>query len=262
MRIGYLQAGFGPALLLLHGLVGSARNWELNQPALAGVRTVYALDQENMGASDRVHGLDWGLTASADRLARAMDALGIDSADIAGTSHGGALAMVLAARHPGRVRSLLLFAPANPFCRLGAGLIRFYTSRPGSWLARQIPRMPRWVHAMAHRRVYSDPRKATPQLLEGYTRSLNGPAIEQTLGIVRVWWRDMDLLRAALPEVARHRTLLLWGDRDGVVGLESGRQLAEALGAELQVIVGAGHLPYAEEPDICNQLCLEFLERF
>ena len=261
VRIGYLRAGSGPPLVLLHGLIGSASNWVLNLPALATVRTVYALDGENMGRSERVYGLDWGLAASADRLARGMDELGIATADVVGTSHGGALAMMLAARHPGRVMRLILFAPANPFCELGRQLIRFYTSGLGSFFARQIPLMPKWVHGIAHRRVYGDPRKASPELLEGYTRSLNGPAIEQTLGIVRVWWQDMASLSEALPAIARHRTLLIWGDRDGVVGLSSGRELARALGAELQIVHGAGHLPYAEEPDACNELCLAFLAR-
>lgn len=259
VRIGYLRAGSGTPLLLLHGLVGSASNWVLNLPALSTIRTVYALDQENMGASDRVHGLDWGLAASVDRLARCMDTLGIDRADVAGTSHGGALAMMLASRHPHRVGRLILFAPANPFCRRGSGLIRFYNSRFGRTFARQIPRLPKWIHSIAHRRVYGDPQKATSALLEGYTRSLNGLAIEQTLRIVKGWWADMALLQKALPVIARHRTLLIWGNRDMVVGLDSGRQLAHALGAELQVIPGAGHLPYAEEPEACNALCLAFL---
>ncbi len=257
--IGYVRAGLGPALILLHGLIGSAMNWELNVPALARVRTVYALDAENMGESDRVRGLDWGLAASADRVARCLDALGIGVTDVAGTSHGGALAMLLAARHPERVGRLILLAPANPFCRRGAGLIRFYNSGVGGWLARQVPRMPRWVHAVAHRRVYGDSGKATARMLEGYTNSLNGPAIEQTLGIVQVWWRDMEMLRESLPAVARHRTLLIWGERDGVVGLESGRELARTLGAELRVLAGAGHLPYAEEPELCNRAMVEWL---
>ena len=259
VRINYLRAGLGPPMLLLHGLVGSASNWTQNLPALSSIRTVYALDQENMGASGRIYGLDWGLVASADRLARCMDVLGIDRADVAGTSHGGALAMMLASRHPHRVDRLILFAPANPFCKRASGLIRFYNSWAGRVFARQIPRLPKWVHAIAHRRVYGDPRKATPALLDGYTRSLNGPAVEQTLGIVKGWWSDMALLREALPSVARHRTLLIWGDRDAVVGLASGQQLAQALGAELRVIAGAGHLPYAEEPGACNALCLAFL---
>jgi 4,5:9,10-diseco-3-hydroxy-5,9,17-trioxoandrosta-1(10),2-diene-4-oate hydrolase len=131
VRVHYQRAGSGPALVLVHGLVGSSRNWDQNVQFLSRDATVYALDLANMGESERVAGLDAGLEATADRVAQFMDALGIEAADIAGHSHGGAVVMMLAARHPERVRRLVLFAPANPFCELGRGLIQFYNTRMG-----------------------------------------------------------------------------------------------------------------------------------
>ena len=130
-RVHYQRAGTGRPLLLLHGLVGSAKNWRQNIGFLSRDSSVYAVDLCNMGESDRVPGLDAGLEATADRLAACMDEVGLEEADIAGHSHGGAVAMMFAARHPDRVRRLILFAPANPFCDLGNQLIRFYQSRPG-----------------------------------------------------------------------------------------------------------------------------------
>ena len=91
-RIHYLRAGAGPALILIHGLVGSARNWEANLADLARHSTVYALDLMSMGESDRVAGLDPRLAAEADRIAAFMDALQLAEADVAGHSHGGAIA--------------------------------------------------------------------------------------------------------------------------------------------------------------------------
>jgi len=66
----------------------------------------------NVGKSDRIPGLAAGLKATADRVAATIEALGPDHADIAGHSHGGAVALMLAVRHPERVRSLILFALA------------------------------------------------------------------------------------------------------------------------------------------------------
>src|SRR5207245_5106801 len=105
----------GRPLLLIHGLVGSARNWRQNIEELSGSATVYAIDLLNMGQSARVPGLDATLEATADYLARWMDAVGLAEVDVAGHSHGGAIAMLLAAHHPQRVGKLILFAPANPF---------------------------------------------------------------------------------------------------------------------------------------------------
>jgi pimeloyl-ACP methyl ester carboxylesterase len=259
MRMHYSRAGQGPALVLLHGLVGSSRNWDRNISFLARRRTVYALDMANMGASERVAGIDPGLEASADRVAAFMAALGIARADLAGHSHGGAIAMMLAARHPKVVRRLVLFAPANPYCDLGKHLIRFYQTRVGIAIAYLLPRLPRALHKTALSRMYGDPRRVHEGALEGYTDGLNRGMVEHILGIVRRWHADMLTLREQLSSLAGLPTLLIWGDRDRAVGLSSGERLAKKLGARLMVIPGVGHLPFAEMPEVCNKAVREWL---
>ncbi len=141
-RVHYLHAGSGRPLLLIHGLVGSSVNWRKNIDELATEASVYAIDLTNAGKSQRVRGLDAGLEATADRIAAIMDALGLEYADVAGHSHGGSVALILAARHPERVRSLILFAPANPFCAQADMMIRFYSSFSGGLLAKLAPYVP------------------------------------------------------------------------------------------------------------------------
>ncbi len=259
IKIHYCKAGAGPAMVLVHGLIGSARNWDPNIRELAKHRTVYALDLVNMGESDRVEGVDAGLQATADRVARCMDELGIGAADIAGHSHGGAIAMMLAVRHPGRTERLVLFAPANPYCELGKDVIAFYNSRVGTWLARRIPSMPRVLHDWAFRRMLGDPANAQPGTLEGYTKGLNGASVEHVLRILRRWVADMALLRAQLKELAGRQVLLIWGDRDRAVGVGSGEQLARRLGARMMVLPGVGHLPFSEAPEQSNRAMVEWL---
>jgi pimeloyl-ACP methyl ester carboxylesterase len=259
VHLYYCKAGRGPALVLVHGLVGSSGNWDQNIQFLARFRTVYALDMANMGYSDRVPGIDPGLEATADRLAAAMDALGIQRADIAGHSHGGAISMMLAARHPEKVRRLVLFAPANPFCDFCRPLIRFYQTRLGVAFAYLVPRLPRALHKTALSRMYGDPKRVREGALEGYTRGMNAGTVKHILGIVRSWTTDMLALKEVLGTVASLPTLLIWGDRDRAVGVRSGEHLAELLGARLLVIPGAGHLPFAETPDVCNKAVREWL---
>src|ERR1700728_2783961 len=112
-RVYYLHAGSGRPMLLIHGLVGSSANWRNNIEALSQHASVYAIDLVNMGKSQRVGGLDAGLRATAKRIVAVMDALHMPEADIAAHSHGGAVALMLAALFPRCVRTLILFAPAN-----------------------------------------------------------------------------------------------------------------------------------------------------
>jgi 4,5:9,10-diseco-3-hydroxy-5,9,17-trioxoandrosta-1(10),2-diene-4-oate hydrolase len=263
VKVHYQRAGTGRPLLLLHGLVGSAKNWRQNITFLSRDSSVYAVDLFNMGESERIPGLDAGLEATADRLAACMDALGVAEADIAGHSHGGAVAMMFAARHPDRVRSLILFAPANPFCDLGHQLIRFYQTRFGIWLARQIPVLPRMLKATALSRMYGDPSRVSDGALEGYIEGLHIPGtMDHILQIVDRWFVDMGLLRSALTGLVTKPTLLIWGDRDRAVGLPSGRELQRTLPqSSLLVIPGAGHIPFEEVPDICNKAMRDWLLR-
>ena len=248
VRVHYQFSGGGQPLLLLHGLVGSGRNWRRNIGFLSRYASVYAVDLFNMGESERVPGLDAGLEATADRLVALMDALGLRAADIAAHSHGGAIAMMLAARHPDRVRKLILFAPANPFCDAGRHLLRFYNSAAGAWFARRVPSLPRLLHATALARMYGDPTRVAAGQLETYTTGLRVPGtVDHLLQITSRWYDDMRLLRSALKRLAGKPALLIWGDRDRAVLLPSAQGLQQMMpNSKLLVIPGAGHLPFEE----------------
>jgi pimeloyl-ACP methyl ester carboxylesterase len=249
-RMRCLITGNGPSLLLLHGLLGTADAWGPASQRLAGGSTVYIPDALGIGGSDRVPGLDVSLTATAHRLIELMDAKGIERADIVGTSHGGAVALMLAAFYPERVRSLVLHAPANPFSDIADPLIRFYRTPLGRWFASRIPTVPAGVQSLALGRMYGDTRRLQSGSVERYIASLRVQGtVEYVLSILDRWELDMAALEAALPSVRHVPTLLLWGDHDRAVSLRSGERLLEYFDrASLVVIPGAGHLPHEEVP--------------
>ena len=261
MRVHVERSGDGPPLLLIHGLVGSARNWQQNVDFLSRYATVYAVDLFNMGQSERVAGLDAGLEATADGMAALLNALELAAVDVAGHSHGGAVAMMLAARHPERVGKLVLFAPANPFCNFADQAIRFYQTRAGKWLARMVPMLPRRLKATALSRMYGDPTKVVEGTLEGYITGLQIPGtIDHILNILRRWVADMGVLRMALAGLAEKPALLIWGDLDRTVGLPSAHRLQQILvNSKLLVMPGVGHIAFAEMPDECNRAMREWL---
>src|SRR5262249_42825415 len=129
-RMRYLQAGSGPPLLLVHGLLGYSFSWRFVIPVLAEMATIYAVDMLGTGFSDRPPKLDCSLKAGAQRLLRFMDTVGLTSCDLLGTSHGGAVAMMAAALAPEKIRRLILVDPVNPWSAHGRLLTAFLSSSP------------------------------------------------------------------------------------------------------------------------------------
>ena len=262
IRIRYLRHGRGPSLLLLHGLIGSAENWRRNVRSFAKDAMVYGIDLPNMGQSGRRKGMDSSLHAAAEFVCRIMDALGLEQADIAAHSRGGAVAITLATLYPDRVRSLVLFAPANPFCDRSRAILRFYRTRIGRGFARIVPWLPTKVKACALRRMYGDHRRVPADALQGYTVGLGLPGtIDHVMRIVRTWTTDMTWLERRLERLADVPVLLIWGDRDRAVGLESGLELQRRLrGAHLCRLDGVGHIAFEEVPELVNPIVSRWLQ--
>ncbi|HYK36029.1 alpha/beta hydrolase [Alloacidobacterium sp.] len=245
-----LTTGRGPALALFHGLLGTADAWRPCLPRLAEESSVYAVDTLCIGKSERVPGLDASLIAQADRMSRFLAKAGIRRADIVGTSHGGSMAMMLAARHPEQVRSLILHAPANPFSFVGDPLVHFYRTPLGRWFARQVPNLPEKLQELALGRMYGNSKLVRREALERYMSSLRMPGTtEHVMNIIDGWFDDMRELGTALEKLHDLPVLLVWGTHDRAVSLESGHKLERMLHhAELVVIPGMGHLPHDEAP--------------
>lgn len=262
-RVYYLHAGSGRPMLLIHGLVGSSANWRNNIGALAQYASVYAIDLVNMGKSQRVGGLDAGFTATANRIVALMDALNLADADIVAHSHGGAVALMLAALHPSRVRRLILFAPANPFSRSSDAVVRIYSTAWGRVVARMLPHLPTPIQRIALGGMYGGADRVPERCLREITDGLRNPAtLRHVLRVIRCWCAEMVKLEAVLCLVKRIPTLLVWGDRDGTVSLNSGIQLNRKLRAsELIVVPGGGHSVYLDMPEVSNRIMLEWLRR-
>ncbi len=262
-RVYYIHAGNGKPILLIHGLVGSSANWRNNIDALAQHGSVYAIDLVNMGKSERVGGVDAGLAATANRIVAVMDALDLAEADIVAHSHGGAVALMLAALHPRRVRRLILFAPANPYSRSSDVMVRVYSTPWGGLLAWMLPYLPAPIQRIALGEMYGGSERVLDRCLQEIVDGLRSPVtLRHVLNVIRCWCAEMVKLEAALRRVKRIPTLLVWGDRDCTVSLTSAIRLNRKLRAsELIVLPGCGHSVFEETPEESNRIMLEWLSR-
>jgi len=250
-------------MLLIHGLLGSSTNWRNNIAALSEHASVYAIDLVNMGKSQRVEGLDAGLRSTANRIVAVMNALGLTEADIVAHSHGGAVALMLAALHPGRVGRLILFAPANPYCRSCDPVVRTYSTPWGGVLAWMLPYFPMPIQRAALGGVYGGRDRVVDRCLQEVVDGLRSPGtLRHVLSIVRCWFAERAKLKSALRRVKRIPALLVWGDRDCTVSLRSAVKLKRKLrGSELIVLPGGGHTVFEETPEESNRIVLEWLGR-
>lgn len=114
----YTKTGTGPALLLVHGLGSSCRDWEDQRAFLSKSYTTIAVDLPGHGQSSPL-GKRFELGSIAAQLLAVLNSEGITTAHIIGLSLGGAVALQLALDAPDRVLSLAIansracFKPQN-----------------------------------------------------------------------------------------------------------------------------------------------------
>ena len=264
-RMRYLKAGSGPALILIHGLMGYSFSWRFTIPALAPHATVYAIDNLGAGLSTATEGMDRTVRATAERVLEFADALGIKDFDLLGTSHGGGVAIMVAAicaeRKDARLRRLVLVAPVNPWSLHGKRLAPLLGSALGSLLFRNTIERWRSLDYLWLRRLFGDGSKIPPDSLAGYRIPVQkNHGFRHASYIIRNWTADLAELERALPKIREYPTLLLWGTKDRAVDFHSAEPLHRNFrDARLVAFEGVGHLPYEEAPVDFNRVLVDFL---
>lgn len=95
-----------PPLVILHGLLGSSRNWQTAGKDLAQRYHVLALDLRNHGNSPHADSMTYA--EMVDDVVAWMEAKGVVAPTLMGHSMGGKVAMALACRVPRRLSKLVV----------------------------------------------------------------------------------------------------------------------------------------------------------
>ncbi|WP_425953746.1 alpha/beta fold hydrolase [Xylanimonas sp. McL0601] len=217
------QTGTGPPLVLLHGNGTSHHDFDRMVPLLAPRHRLVGLDSRAHGASPRGDG-ELTFARMADDVDAALEALGLTGVDLLGFSDGGNIALELALRHPGRVRSLTLVgavlfpAGAHAWALLAASLLYRVVVVLGRWLP------------------------SAKALAERLDLLVHQPDID-----------PRDLARIDVP------ALVVAGERD-VVRHEHTRLIADSLPAgRITIVPAAGHLLPRTHPERLAELVEEHL---
>jgi pimeloyl-ACP methyl ester carboxylesterase len=262
-----LETGSGEPLVLLHGGGAQSTEWAPLLPSLRQRFRCLALDRPGHGLS---YPIDYRRVSdmrahAIEFLTRALDRLGLGRVDIVGNSMGGFFAIALALADPQRVRRLVLIgAPAGMDRPLPTPVRLLSVPVLGPLLWKTVAR----PTEAGLRRFYAgnlvvDPDKLDPMLIAcgAAGHRIPGAAwvpLVRRFATVR-GVRDDCYLRDELPALATE-TLFLWGDRDIFAPPASGRDACERMpDARLEVVPGAGHLPWLDAPETCTAAIVDFL---
>ncbi|MFE3720304.1 alpha/beta fold hydrolase [Streptomyces cyaneofuscatus] len=115
VRLAYRTWGdpFGSPVVLLHGLGGSAADWEAAGPLLGQEWRVFALDLRGHGESDWPD--EYDLELMAEDVVGFLDELELNRVGLVGHGMGGVVARLVAHEHSDRVERLVLIETPAPF---------------------------------------------------------------------------------------------------------------------------------------------------
>lgn len=269
VRVAYMEREAvggqnAPPILLLHALLATAETLTELIAGLSADRRIVAIDLLSAQPTDEEKKLDVHQASLTGLIQDFMKALCLVQPVLIGHSHGGVLAMRLAATTPADIRGLVLLSPAHPFGGYRSSVVNFYLRQPGRMLALSIPLAPNWMILRAYNEAAGSKSRIRMRHLRPHLRVLrNRNTLRRVLEILKTWDEDMDGLRDVLTKAAiAIPTLIIWGDEDAVVPISSAAELEEHLAVSERVtLAGMGHLLAEEAPEECARSIGEWLVR-
>ncbi|MEW9571072.1 alpha/beta fold hydrolase [Rhodanobacter sp. Si-c] len=259
-RIAHVERGSGPAALFLHGFPLNGFQWRGALDRLAAYRRCIAPDFLGLGYTEVADGQSCAPQAQVAMLVALLDALGVERADVVANDSGGAIAQLLLAHHPERVRSLLLtncdteldcpppaLLPVIALAKQG----RFVDDWLGTW---------RHDHALARSAAgiggmcYANPAHPTDEAIETYFAPLLASRRSRDCTHAYAVALERNALAGIGPALARSRApvRIVWGDADTIFSADNAGFLDRAFGHSL----GVRHLKNSklfwpeERPDV------------
>ena len=233
-------------IVLIHGTSDSLHTWDGWATVLQRQRRVIRFDLPGFGLTGPNQDNDYSIKRYVSFVAAVLDHLGVQRCVLAGNSLGGQIAWATAVAMPQRVRQLVLVDASGYPVQPNAVPLAFALARtPGARLALEYL-LPRGLVQSSLRKVYGDPSKVTPELVDRYYDMALRAGNRRALGY------RMDLALVDQSEQIKELsvpTLVMWGGQDPLIPLQAGRQFARDVpGARLVVFEGLGHLPQQEDP--------------
>ncbi len=236
-------------MVCLHGGGAGAVTWYPSISVLAEHFHVIAPDIVGYGESDKPNAA-YDRPYFASWLRDFFLALGIPKAYVIGLSLGGAISLQFSLENPEMVEKLVLVdscaLPAKTSFGFLFGLYWLY-SFPSVAANRYISRY------LVAKLENIDPNFG-PYSLQ----------VVKKPGGRNVFWQGRGAAVSVMPEEElrqiQHQTLIIWGEDDKVFSIASGEAAAQIMpNAKFHRIQDAGHIPFMDQPEVFNDVVLQFL---
>ena len=252
MELAYEERGSGPVLAFIHGFPLDRRMWIGQLSGLAKVRRCVAMDLRGHGLSSiDAKDPEFSMDLFADDVAKTLDAIGADKADIAGLSMGGYVLFSLWRRHPDRVRSLIFIDTKAEADSDEAKAGREKTAEAVSEQGMQPI-----YDSLGPKVVGSSPSIEVQDKLKQMMLD-TAPEVAAADALAM---RDRADSTADLPNITVP-VLWLHGEEDALMPIDGARASAAKIpGAKFVAIPKGGHVAPMENPDATNAAITDFLK--
>jgi pimeloyl-ACP methyl ester carboxylesterase len=240
----------GRTLLLVHGFSASLHTWEPWVALLGGKYRVVSLDLPGHGLTRTPAGYAPSPESYADAVESFAQKLGLGRVIYAGNSMGGGVGWQMALRHPARLDGLVLVDAAGwPDPRIDPQntpvVFKLLASPVWGPLIRDLDASA--LTAQGLRASFVDPTKVTPDMIARYVELSRAPNHREVLLEIS---SGRAARQPATPELMAQittPTLVLHGERDNLIPVDSGKRFAETIpGAKLILYPDVGHIPQEE----------------
>ncbi|MGV3620844.1 MAG: alpha/beta fold hydrolase [Archangium sp.] len=240
----FRDEGEGEPMLLIHGLGAQSRVFD---PVFEkrGTRRLIAIDLPRTARSGK-----WA-SSTPEKVASALlpflETRGVKKFSVFGHSFGGLVALELATRVPQRITALnIASAPAVGLPRE----FKFILSNPiADWTMNWMGSMPTWRPMLkAYLQLIWGEKKPSNEMLGIYEEATQSKGFYDGM---------LEALRGVSAFKLEHHVLrelkipkrVIWGEKDRLVPVMQGEQLATAMGVQLEVVNDIGHCLPEESPE-------------
>ena len=261
----YATSGAGEPILLIPGLGLDHSYYRFGIPLLSRHLQVLAVDPRGIGGSTKSPP-PYTVEAWADDFAVMIDKLGFGPIHVLGSSLGGSMALALAQRHPGKLKSLIVvggFSQLDLATELNFRLRLRLIEKLG--MSDEVADyMGLWT--LTRKFINSDAGFATMRANQANIRANSAQSYSAFVEALLKWGRcqpgqEREPKFTTLLDSIKTPTLVVTSDNDHLIPKELSDLIAARIaGAKLIVMPGAGHIPFMEQPEEVVRIVLQFLE--